>query len=85
MFLDIETLEDHSQLPKQANKYSIWAVANFSYVSRQGHVHARTPSLHRESTDSLITLLLYVCIVIYKQSDGMPDRSLNIPSREAEH
>ena len=32
IFLGRETLEDHSQLPKWANKCSIQAVASFSYV-----------------------------------------------------
>ena len=52
MFLGTETLEDHSELPKKANKCSIWAVAKlFIYIWR---VDMSTPSLHRESTDSLI-------------------------------
>ena len=33
-----ETLEDHSQLPKKANKCSVRAVASFSYVWRHRHV-----------------------------------------------
>ena len=48
LYIGRETLEDHSQIPKKANKCSIWAVASFSYVWQQGHMSA--PSLHREST-----------------------------------
>ena len=33
-----EALEDHSQLPKKANKCSVGAVASFSYVWRHRHV-----------------------------------------------
>ena len=33
-----EALEDHSQLPKKANKCSVRAVASFSYVWRHRHV-----------------------------------------------
>ena len=32
-----KTLEDHSQLPKKANKCSVGAVARFLYVWRQRH------------------------------------------------
>ena len=32
MFLGRETLKNHSQLPKKANKFSVGAVASFSYV-----------------------------------------------------
>ena len=46
-----ETLEDHSQLCKKANKCSVGAVASFSYVWRDS-MSASSP--HRESTDSLI-------------------------------
>ena len=58
MFLGRETLEDHSQLPKKANKYSVGAVVSFPYVRRHRRVAS---SLHRESTDSLIhtMVLLY--------------------------
>ena len=45
---DTEILENHSQLPKKAYKCSAQMVANFSYVWRP------RPSLHRESTNSLI-------------------------------
>ena len=38
VFLGRETLEDHSQLPKKANKCSFGAVASFSYVWRHRHV-----------------------------------------------
>ena len=51
MFLGRETLENHSQLPKKANKCSIGAIVSFSYVRRHRHVRV-IPT--RESTDSLI-------------------------------
>ena len=38
VFLGSEALEDHSQLPKKANKCSVGAVASFSYVWRHRHV-----------------------------------------------
>ena len=47
MFLGRETLEDHSQLPKKANKCSVGAVASFSYVWRR--IGMSASSLHRES------------------------------------
>ena len=34
MFLGRETLEEHIQLPKKANKCNVGAVASFSYVWR---------------------------------------------------
>ena len=52
MFLGRETLENHSQLPKKANKCSVGAVASFSYV--RGGIGMSASSIHRESTDSLI-------------------------------
>ena len=57
MFLGRETLEDHSQLPKKANKCSVGAVASFSYVHVHGGIGMSASSLLRESTDSLICAL----------------------------
>ena len=55
MFLGREALEDHSQLPKKANKCSVGAVASFSYIGMSAS------SLHRESTDSLISFSSMDC------------------------
>ena len=41
MFLGREAPEDHSQLPKKANKCSLGAVASFSYVWRHRHVRVK--------------------------------------------
>ena len=51
MILGRETLEEHSQLSKKANKCRVGAVASFSYVWRHRHVRVIP---NRESTDSLI-------------------------------
>ena len=47
-----ETLEDHSQLPKKANKCSVGAVDQAFRM--YGGIGVSASSLHRESTDSLI-------------------------------
>ena len=51
MFLGREALEDHSQIPKKANKCSVGAVISFRM---HGGIRMSASSLHRESTDSLI-------------------------------
>ena len=48
VFLGIETLEGHSQLPKKANKCSIGAVTSVSYVWLHRHVHV-IPNIGRLS------------------------------------
>ena len=53
MFLGRETLEDHSQLPKKANKCSVWGLQAFRMY---GGIGMSASSLHRESTDSLIDI-----------------------------
>ena len=51
MLLGREALEDHSHLPKKANKCSVGAVVSFSYVWQHRHVHVIP--IPRESTNSL--------------------------------
>ena len=49
MFLGIETLKDHSQLPKRLTNAQLQA------FRIDGGMGMSTPSLHRESTNSLIS------------------------------
>ena len=50
-FVSRETPEDHSQLPKKANKCSVGRLQAFRMY---GGIGMSASSLHRESTDSLI-------------------------------
>ena len=52
MFLGRETLEEHSQLPKKANKYT--ALGRLQAFRMYGVIGMSASSLHRESTDALI-------------------------------
>ena len=52
MFLGRETPENHSQLPKKANKCSVGVAA----LNMHGGIDMSAPSLYRESTDSLIVV-----------------------------
>ena len=53
MLLGRESLINHDQLLKKAYILNVRACEGFSYVWR--HIGVSVPSLHRESTDSLIT------------------------------
>ena len=53
MFLGRETLENHSQLPKKANKINA-ALRRLQAFRMYGGIGMSASSLHRESTHSLI-------------------------------
>ena len=65
VFLGRETLEDHSQLPKKANKCSVGAIVSFLYIWRHRVIHVykhtslestallQSSAYIRESVDSL--------------------------------